>query len=165
MWDLEPPSPDQNLIGCKWIFTTKYLANGKEERCKGRLVAKGYTQRYGVDYSETFSQVIKSTTIRLVIEIAVTKSWTLKQLDINNAFLQDDLTEVVYMMQPPGFIDKYRPNHLCRFQKPICGLKQAPRSWYLSLKHHLLTIGFINSSADASLFVHTHGHTVTYVLV
>lgn len=63
-WDLEPPSPDQNLIGCKWIFTTKYLANGKEERCKGRLVAKGYTQRYGVDYSETFSQVIMSTTIR-----------------------------------------------------------------------------------------------------
>ncbi|WZZ30847.1 hypothetical protein YC2023_014248 [Brassica napus] len=164
-WDLEPPSHDQNVIGCRWLFTTKYLSNGQEERRKGRLVAKGYTQRYGVDYSETFIPVIKSTTIRLVIEVAVTKSWTLKQLDINNAFLQGDLTEVVYMMQPPGFVDKDHPDHVCRLRKPIYGLKQAPRSWYLSLRHHLLTIGFINSTADASLFVHTHGHIVTYVLV
>ena len=68
-------------------------------------------------------------------------------------------------MQPPGFVDKDRLDHVCRLRKPIYGLKQASRSWYLSLNQHLLTIGFINSSADASLFVHTHGHIVTYVLV
>ena len=122
-WDLEPPNAAQNVIGCRWVFATKYLANGEEERQKGRLVAKGYTQRYGVDYSETFSPVIKSTTIRLVIDIAVTKSWPLKQLDINNAFLQGDLTEEVYMMQPPGFVDRDRPHHVCRLRKPIYGLK------------------------------------------
>ncbi|XP_033131783.1 uncharacterized protein LOC103828783 [Brassica rapa] len=164
-WDLEPPNEAQNVIGCRWVFTTKYLANGEEERSKGRLVAKGYTQRYGVDYSETFSPVIKSTTIRLVIDIAVTKSWPLKQLDINNAFLQGDLIEEVYMMQPPGFVDKDRPGYVCRLRKPIYGLKQALRSWYMSRKRHLLTTGFVNSSADASLFVHTTGNTITYVLV
>ena len=123
-WDLEPPQEGQNVISCRWLFTTKYLANGREERPKGRLVAKGYTQQYGVDYSETFSPVIKSTTIRLIIEIAVTKSWPIKQLDINNAFLQGDLTELVYMMQPPGFVDKDKPNHVCRLRKPIYGLEQ-----------------------------------------
>lgn len=164
-WDLEPPQQGQNVIGCRWLFTTKYLSDGREERPKGRLVAKGYTQQYGVDYSETFSPVIKSTTIRLVIEIAVTKAWPIKQLDINNAFLQGDLTELVYMVQPPGFIDKDKPHHVCRLRKPIYGLKQAPRSWYLSLKQHLLHTGFTNSHADASLFVHCTPHTLTYVLV
>lgn len=164
-WDLEPPSPDQNVIGCKWLFTTKYFPNGQKRCRKGRLVAKDYTQRYGVDYSETFSPVIKSTTIRLVIQVAVTKSWPIKQLDVNNAFFQGDLTEVVYMMQPPGFVDKDKPTHVCRLRKPIYGLKQAPCSWYLSLRQYLLATGFINSTADASLFVLRYGRTITYVLV
>ena len=164
-WDLEPPNAEQNVIGCKWIFTTKYLPNGKPGRRKGRLCAKGYTQQYGIDYSETFSPVIKSTTIRLVIEVAVTRSWPIKQLDVNNDFLQGDLTETVYMRQPPGFIDKDKPHHVCCLRKPIYGLKQAPRSWYMSLKQHLLHTGFVNSSADASLFIHCHGQTITYVLV
>lgn len=69
------------------------------------------------------------------------------------------------MMQPPEFIDKDWPQYVCRLCKPIYGLKQAPHSWYLSLKQHLLTWGFINSMADANLFVHTQGQVFTYVLV
>lgn len=69
------------------------------------------------------------------------------------------------MMQPPGFVDRDRPHHVCRLRKPIYGLKQAPRSWFMSLKRHLLTAGFVNSSVDTSLFVHTTGNTLTYVLV
>lgn len=164
-WDLEPPSPAQNVIGCKWVFTTKYLSNGLLNRYKARLVAKGFTQQYGIDYSETFSPVIKSTTIRLVLEVAVGKSWPIKQLDVNNAFLQGELTETIYMKQPPGFVDRDRPHHVCRLRKPIYGLKQAPRSWYLSLKQHLLQTGFTNSMADTSLFIHSHGSKLTYVLV
>ena len=164
-WDLEPNTNQHNIIGCRWLFTTKYFPDGTKRCRKGRLVAKGYTQQPGIDYTETFSPVIKSTTIKLVLNIAITKSWPIKQLDINNAFLQGDLTEVVYMMQPPGFVDKDRPNHVCRLRKPIYGLKQAPRSWYLSLKQHLLNTGFVNSTADASLFVSTHNNDITYVLV
>lgn len=84
-----------------------------------RLVIKEYTQQYCVDYAETFSPVIKSTTIRLVLQVSVNKSWLIKQLDVNHAFLQGDLTDEVYMSQPPGFVDKDRPNHVCRLRKAI----------------------------------------------
>ena len=164
-WDLVPPQASQNIIGCKWVFTTKYLSNGLLERYKARLVAKGFHQQYGKDYAETFSPVIKSTTIRVVLEVAVTKAWTIKQLDVNNAFLQGELTEEVYMSQPPGFIDKDRPSYVCRLKKPIYGLKQAPRAWYMALKQYLLDAGFTNSLADTSLFILSTATTITYVLV
>ncbi|KAG7570487.1 Integrase catalytic core [Arabidopsis thaliana x Arabidopsis arenosa] len=164
-WDLVPPQANKNIIGCKWVFTTKFLSNGQLERYKARLVAKGFHQQYGKDYAETFSPVIKSTTIRVVLEVAVTKAWTIKQLDVNNAFLQGKLTEEVYMSQPPGFIDKDRPSYVCYLKKPIYGLKQAPRSWYMALKKYLLDSGFMNSLADTSLFIHSTSTTITYVLV
>lgn len=164
-WDLVPPHPTQNLVSCRWIFTTKYLPNGEVDRRNGRLVARGFNQRYGIDYAETFSPVIKSTTIRMVLDIAVKKNWAVKQLDVNNAFLQGDLQEEVFMSQPPGFIDPDKPDYVCRLNKPIYGLKQAPRAWYQSLKQHLLHGGFTNSAADTSLFIRRTGTSNTYVLV
>ena len=86
-----------------------------------------------------------------------------EQLDVNNAFLQGELKEEVYMTQPPGFVDNDRPQHVCRLKKPIYGLKQAPRAWYLSLKQHLLDMGFRNSLADASLFTNISGSNSTYI--
>lgn len=96
-WDLVPPEPTQNMVGCKWVFTIKYHADGGLDIYKARLAAKGFHQQYGIDYSETFFLVIKSTTICLVLEVAVTKAWPIKQLDVNNVFLLGDLTEDVYM--------------------------------------------------------------------
>lgn len=164
-WNLVPPNAAQNVVGCRWVYTTKFFANGELERYKARLVAKGFHQKQGVDYSETFSPVIKSTTLRIVLDIAVQKSWHIKQLDVNNAFLQGDLTEEVYMSQPPGFVDRDHPDYVCRLLKPIYGLKQAPRAWYTSLKQYLLQIGFVNSLADTSLFIRSHNNHYTYVLV
>ncbi|KAG7568161.1 Reverse transcriptase RNA-dependent DNA polymerase [Arabidopsis thaliana x Arabidopsis arenosa] len=144
---------------------TKFLSNGLLDRYNARLITKGFHQKYGQDYAETFSPIIKSTTIRVVLEVAVTKAWTIKQLDVNNAFLQGELTEEVYMSQPPGFIDKDRPSFVCRLKKPIYGPKQAPRVWYTALKQYLLDAGFSNSLANASLFIHSSPATTTYVLV
>lgn len=81
--------------------------------------------------------MVKHATIRTVLDIAVAKNWTLRQLDVNNAFLQGTLEDEVYMMQPPGFIDKDRPDYVCRLRKAIYGLKQAPRAWYNELRSFL----------------------------
>ena len=160
-----PPSPNQHVIDCKWLFRLKYLPDGTIDKRKSRLVTRGYKQQVGIDYFETFSPVIKSTTIRTVLNIAASRDWCLRQIDINNAFLQATLTEEVYMTQPPGFIDPDKPNHVCRLNKAIYGLKQAPRVWYDELKTFLLQLGFRNSVADTALFVLQHGTTLIYLLV
>lgn len=130
-YDLVPPHPSQNVVGCRWVFKLKFLPSGDINRHKAGLVAKGYNQEYGVDYAETFSPVIKTTTIRLVLGVAVRKSWPIIQLDVNNAFLQGTLTKEVYMKQPPRFIDKDHPDYVWCLNKAIYSLKQAPRAWYL----------------------------------
>jgi histone deacetylase 1/2 len=164
-WQLIPASSNQNVVGCKWIFRTKRHSNGSIDKYKARLVAKGFHQRPDVDYYDTFSPVIKPTIIRLVLNITISSEWTLRQFDVNNAFLQGTLTEQVYMYQPPGFIDKDFPSHVCKLQKAIYGLKEAPRAWFHELKTFLLQSGFQNSHADTSLFVLHLGKHLVYLLV
>ena len=84
-------------MGCKWIFRTKHNSDGSIDRFKSRLVAKSFHQRPGIDYYDTFSRVVKPTTIRLVLSVAVSNGWILRQLDVNNTFLQGTLTEHVYI--------------------------------------------------------------------
>lgn len=90
-WHLVPPAPHQNLVGNKWVLRIKQLLDGSLDKYKGRLVAKGFTQRPGINFYETFSPAIKSTTIRTVLKVAVSKNWCLRQIDVNNAFLQGTL--------------------------------------------------------------------------
>jgi hypothetical protein len=112
-WHLVPRPSASNLIGCKWVFRIKRNPDGTVDRFKTRLVAKGFNQRPGVDYTETFSPVIKPTTIRLILSIALSNNWPLKQLDVNNAFLHGQLTEQVFMHQLVGFINTTYPHHVC----------------------------------------------------
>ncbi|KAK9077447.1 hypothetical protein SSX86_005784 [Deinandra increscens subsp. villosa] len=112
-WSLVPRVQGANVVDCKWLYKLKRDATGAISRYKARLVAKGYRQQPGIDYQETFSPVVKATTIRLVLSIAVTHKWNLRQLDIQNAFLHGDLKETVYLQQPPGFVDPQKPDHVC----------------------------------------------------
>ena len=152
-WILVPRPANTNIVGSKWVFRTKYLPDGSIERLKARLVAKGYTQVSGLDYTDTFSPVIKATTVRVVLSLAVTNKWPLHQLDVKNAFLNGHLTEHVYMEQPPGYINPRFPNHVCQLKKTLYGLKQAPRAWFQRFSSFLLQLGFYCSCADTSLFV------------
>uniref|UniRef100_A0A2N9G9A2 Integrase catalytic domain-containing protein n=1 Tax=Fagus sylvatica TaxID=28930 RepID=A0A2N9G9A2_FAGSY len=164
-WELVPPNSTQNIVGCKWIFRIKRNSDGSIDRFKARLVAKGFHQRPGVDYLDTFSPVVKPTTVRVVLSLAVSRGWSLRQLDVNNAFLQGHLSETVHMQQPPGFVDQDHPSYVCKLRKAIYGLKQAPRAWYHELRTFLLSSGFKNSHADTSLFVLTTAAQKMYILV
>lgn len=90
VWELVPPDSSQNLVGCKWVFRVKFNPNGSVERHKARLMAKGFSQRPGIDFFETYSLVIKPVTIRLILSLAVSRGWSMNQLDVNNAFLHGE---------------------------------------------------------------------------
>ena len=92
-WEITELPKGKTQVGCKWVFTVKYNADGSLERYKARLVAKGFTQTYGIDYSETFSPVAKLNNVRVIFSLAVNLEWGLFQLDVKNAFLNGDLVE------------------------------------------------------------------------
>ena len=139
--------------------------DGAIERYKARLVAKGFHQQEGVDFFKTFSPVIKHATIRLVISIAVTYKWPIKQLDVQNTFLHGDLHENVFMIQPQGYVHPQYPNHVCKLHKSLYGLRQAPGSWFSKLSTKLLSLGFSESKADTSLFVLQKFNSVIYIFI
>jgi hypothetical protein len=163
-WSLVPLPPHRKAIGCKWVFRIKENADGSINKYKARLVAKGFHQKHGFDFHETFSPVIKPVTIRLILTLAVTNKWPIKQLDINNAFLNGLLDEEVYMEQPAGFVSS-DSSLVCKLHKALYGLKQAPRQWFERLKGTLLQLGFQNSKCDPSLFTFTKKSVVAYFLV
>ena len=96
-WSLVPPLVDKNVVTCKWVYKLKRHSDGTITRYKARLVVRGYLYQYGLDYKETFSPVVKPTTVRLLLALALNYGWPLKQLDVSNAFLHGILKDVVYM--------------------------------------------------------------------
>jgi histone deacetylase 1/2 len=164
-WHLVPPSQGKNIIDCKWVLKIKRKSDGSIERYKARLVAKGFKQRYGIDYEDTFSPVVKIATVKLVLSVAVSRGWNLRQLDVQNAFFHGVLEEEVYMRQPPGFEKTSVPNYVCRLDKAIYGLKQAPRAWYSRLSSKLLKLGFRMSRSDTSLFIYSKNGITIFMLI
>lgn len=164
-WKLVPSLANQKVIGNKWVFRIKRDIEGRVLKHKARLVAKGFLQTSGVDYHETFSPVIKASTLRIILTITVSRGWSVKQVDINNAFLNGKLNEVVFMNQPEGFVDKRNPTFVCRLEKALYGLKQVPRAWYERPKMTLLEWKFTNSRADSSLFFFMNHKHVIFCLV
>jgi histone deacetylase 1/2 len=164
-WHLVPPHQGKNIIDCRWIYKIKRKADGSIDRYKSRLVAKGCKQRYGIDYEDTFSPVVKIANVRLVLSIAVYRGWSLRQLDVKNAFLHGVLEEEVYMRQPPGYEDKQHQNYVCKLDKAIYGLKQAPRAWYSRLSSQLVRYGFSASKSDTSLFIYRKFNVTMFMLI
>ncbi|KAK4276114.1 hypothetical protein QN277_019103 [Acacia crassicarpa] len=162
-WHLVSLPPNRSAIGCKWIFKKKTFPDGTWKN-KARLVAKGFHQQEGFDFKETFSPVVKPVTIRLILSLAVANQWSIRQIDVNNAFLNGFLKEEVYMVQPPGY-ESSDKSLVCRLDKALYGLKQAPRAWFERLGTALHNFGFSNSKCDQSLFIRKTLSDVTYVLV
>ncbi|KAH9658792.1 hypothetical protein KPL70_023626 [Citrus sinensis] len=129
IWEVTDLPKGKKTVGCKWVFTIKYNSNGTLERYKARLVAKRFTQTYGIDYLETFTPVAKLNTVRVLLSMALNLDWPLQQLDVKNAFLNGDLVEEVYVDSPPGFKGKFQ-YRICKLKKSLYSLKQSPRAWF-----------------------------------
>ncbi|KAG3043973.1 hypothetical protein PC121_g22208 [Phytophthora cactorum] len=150
----------QRAIGTKWVFKIKRKADGSIEKYKVRLVAKGFKQKYGIDYTETFSPVVKYVTLRMVIAIAKYFGWPLDQLDVVTAFLYGIMKEQVFCIVPEGV--ELDGNFDClELVKAIYGLKQASRVWNETFDEFVCSIGFQVSSSDPCLYIKVvDGHCV-----
>eukprot|EP00253_Pinus_taeda_P027235 PITA_27235 len=141
-WTLSDLPEGKKPISCKWVYKVKYKANGTLDKYKARLVARGFSQKEGIDYEETFAPTTKMSTIRLVLALAAQFKWKVHQMDVKSAFLNGDLQEEVYMTQPPGFKIAGQEQKVCRLAKALYGLKQAPRARYMKIDQYLTDHGF-----------------------
>ena len=164
-WSLVPLPPHKNVVTCKWVYKLKRHSDGSIARYKARLVSMGYFQQYGMDYDKTFSPMVKPTTVRILLALAIQFGWELRQLDVSNAFLHRVLKEEVYMAQPQGYVDPALPKHVYLLHKALYGLKQAPRAWFERFISQLLHIGFCASTADGNLFILRHGSSIVFLLL
>ena len=152
-WDLVRLPKGRTTIGCKWIFRVKYDGKGNIERFKGRLVAQGFSQKYGVDYLEIFSPVARFSSIWILLAFAAKNKLLVHQMDVVSAFLNGELKEEIYMQQPPGYLQSGKEEFICKLRKSIYGLKQSPRCWNAKLSDYLKSLGFKESGADPCVFI------------
>ena len=142
VWDLVKVPNGIKPVGCKWVYKRKRGIDGKVETFKARLVVKGYTQKEGIDYEETFSPVAMLKSIRILLSITAHYDYEIWQMDVKTAFLNGNLDEEIYMMQLEGFIKKNQEHMVCKLKMSIYGLKQASRSWNIRFDQAIKSFGF-----------------------
>ncbi|CAI7728909.1 unnamed protein product [Closterium sp. NIES-54] len=150
----EVPPPGANIVSGMWIFRVK-RPSGSPPVFKARYVARGFSQRQGVDYFHTFSPTPKMTILRVLLHVAALRDYELHSLDFSTAFLQGSLHEEIWLRRPPGFTRSFPPGTQWSLRRPVYGLRQAPREWHDTLRTTLAALGFAPSTADPSLFLRT----------
>jgi hypothetical protein len=161
-WELMNLPSDRKAIGSRWVFKTKYDEGGNILRRKARLVAQGFSQKYGVDYDEVFAPVVRGTTFRMLLSLAGKEKYEVSQYDIKTAFLNGTLEEEIYMKQPKGF---EQGDKVYRLKKSLYGLKQAARVWNETLHEVLSGSGCTQSSVDKCLYWLKQEDRIVYLLV
>ena len=150
-WEVVDLPKGAKALPCKWVYRVKETQDGRIDRYKARVVIKGFSQRYGIDYRETFSPVAKLATIRSILSVAANENLHLSQFDVTTAFLYGHLEEEIYMKQPEGYEEG--EEKVCKLQRSLYGLKQAPRCWNHRFIAYIKKLGLSVSTADPCLFV------------
>ncbi|CAI7870283.1 unnamed protein product, partial [Closterium sp. NIES-54] len=150
----EVPPPGANIVSGMWIFRVK-RPPGSPPAFKARYVARGFSQRQGVDFFQTFSPTPKMTTLRVLLHVAAQRDYELHSLDFSTTFLQGSLHEEIWLRRPPGFTESFPTGTQWSLRRPVYGLRQAPREWHDTLITTLASLGFAPSTADPSLFLRT----------
>lgn len=152
VWQLVDRS-NCNVVSCRWVHKTKRSPDNTIQRYRARLVARGFTQEKGIDYSHTYAPVCDLSAIRLLFAHAAKENLIIKQFDIKTAFLYGELEENVFMEQPPGYIT--REGKVYQLKRPLYGLKQASRQWNAKFSDFLLKLKFRQSQNDNCIFIQT----------
>ncbi|CAI7868231.1 unnamed protein product [Closterium sp. NIES-54] len=161
----EVPPPRANIVSGMWIFRVK-RPPGSPPAFKSRYIARGFSQRQGVDVFQTFSPTPKMTTLRVLLHVAAQRDYELHSLDFSTAFLQGSLHEEIWLRRPPGFTGSFPAGTQWSLRRPVYGLRQAPREWHDTLRMTLAALGFAPSTVDPSLFLRTDATLAPfYVLV
>ncbi|GJU39486.1 retrovirus-related pol polyprotein from transposon TNT 1-94 [Tanacetum coccineum] len=151
-WELVDQPLGQKLVSCKWLYKIKEGIEGVQKpRYKVRLVARGFTQRAGIDYNEVFSPVFRHTSIRVILSLTAYEDYELEQLDVKTVLLHGNLEEIIYMRQLLGF-EEGMGNKVCLLKKYLYGLKQSPRKWYKRFDEYMISNGFSRSSYDICVY-------------
>src|SRR3954468_23395170 len=165
VWNLVDLPHDRKAVENKWIFKRKTDADGNVTVYKDRLVAKGLRQIQGVDYDETFSPVALLKSVRIMLEIAAYFDYEIWQMDVKTAFLNGNIEEELYMIQPKGFVDPKDANKVCKLQRSIYGLKQASRSWNLRFDEVIKEFGFVQTYGEACIYKKVSGSNVAFLIL
>ena len=163
VWDLVKLPADKKVVGSKWVYKVKTGADGSVQRYKARLVAQGFTQKYGTDFDETFCPVVRQESLRLLMALSVQHGLTLHQFDVTTAFLNGTLDEEVYMQQPQGFTCQGKEELVCKLKKSIYGLKQSPRCWNSTLDAYLKKLGFVQTASDPCIYYQKTDKDIVYI--
>jgi hypothetical protein len=148
VWKVVPRPEGKSVVTSKWSFKIKHAANASIEKYKARFVVRGFSQKEGIDYDETFAHVARYTSIKTIISL----SWKLHQIDVKTAFLNGQVEDEVYIEQPEGFVVQRKESHVCKLKKALYGLKQALRAWYARIDGYLQSLDFSKSAADPNLY-------------
>ncbi|KAK1645139.1 hypothetical protein QYE76_062944 [Lolium multiflorum] len=165
VWTLVDLPDSRKAVENKWIFKRKTDADGNITVYKARLVAKGFRQIQGVDYDETFSPVAKLKSVRILLAIAAFFDYEIWQMDVKTAFLNGDIEEELYMVQPKGFVDPKNVDKVCKLQRSIYGLKQASRSWNRRFDKVIKDFGFIQCHGEACIYKKVSGSSVAFLIL
>jgi hypothetical protein len=152
VWEIVPRPKEKSVVTSKWVYKIKHEEDRSMDKYKERFMARGFSQKEGEDYDETFSLVARYTSTGAIISLATSMGWNLHQMDVKTYFSNGEIEEEVYIEQPQGFEVYSKEIHICRLKKALYGLKQAPRAWYARMESYLTRLGFSKSHADPKLY-------------